>query len=240
MSKIARLVALFALTLGAAGPGSGDKELTRALAQWYRSYRAGKIELDEFARHDGRTDKMYGEDNLPKHFPAVLTHREAFQLLMGRAVDCQTVEVARTLLLLAAVGLDDERYGFEAAPYAVRRMSRHTLSQFGHSTPLDLIRRTAAGESKAWKTSEWSTGLQHAALRTLGEMNRSVFRPMIEDQLDHKELIVRTAAAEALEAMGRRQSLPAIERAIRRETEPAAAQALARRTSYFRCRFLLH
>jgi hypothetical protein len=217
---------LACLTALVSAAPSQERHVPKVLARWLEAYLDRRIKLDDHARRKGETDKLYA-NVLPRHEPAELTHRQALQLVLDAAVASDSADVTRELLRLASIGLvADRKLDLDMAPYTVRRMGRLALAQLAAAESLLLIERTAAGDGTLWRRGEPDLALQAAALRALGDLDRSVFRPAIEAQLGHAEPVVRLAAAEALRATARPQSLASVTAAIHRERDAATAQTL--------------
>ena len=202
-----------------------ESTLARTLAQWRRSYEKGRLDLAHVVQDDERGKRVYAKGLLPLHRPVTLTHGRALEYLLDKAAAEPTLGVAREVLQLAVVGLGKSEVPFRRAPFQVRALALASLARMNDTGVVDLIARTASGDRAAWKRT-WSTHLQTAALRALGQSKRSVLRPMIERQLRTDEPALRQAAVEALFDLRRAPSLPALVAAMARETDATVAQLL--------------
>lgn len=209
-----------------AARGADPDDLARALSRWHRAWASEKLELAGFARKDGETDPRYGRGLLPAHEPAQLTHERAFAMLCERARELQSPDVARRLVLLASVGLDDRGYDFTSAPFTVRRIARAALARLTDAASLDAVLRASRGETDGFRSAEFSPAVQAAALRGLGDTRRGVFRPAIEAQLGNAERVVRLAAAESARDLAHPRSLDAMRLRLHVEADGAVAQVL--------------
>ncbi|MHC4514339.1 MAG: HEAT repeat domain-containing protein [Planctomycetota bacterium] len=171
------------------------------------------------------------------------TNRWALQRLLDQAEKAPSVAVARAVLPIAAIGLNSSLYDTnvlqvkELGHWTLMRMDDSAVWVFLTRIAVDGVLGSVLGEvldGVSWlrrdedeeKAATHNPALRVAALRLLGQRNRSVFRPIVETGLAAADPRVRLAAAEALYRMGRQPSFPVLVRALASERHGVVAQAL--------------
>ena len=245
---LATLLALPSLWPHAPAPQDPEPHaIARALDTWLDSYHGGQLDL--LSQDDVATKTVLALiPNAPR--PASLDRRAELEALLRLARRPPSLTLAKPLLRLAAVGLDDRSrdYHVRMAPHVVRALAEEALHAHDSTSVkawlLDMAsaggaygggasvtganRYPASGRSSGSAGSNEEPALRAAALRALADHGDAIFRLPAERALAAKEPVVRLAAAEALYRLARAPTLDVLVTALRTESHRAVVQALAR------------
>lgn len=221
MPMIRTLVTIAAVIAGLVGPAlaQSDQELARTMRRWLRLWQTGRIDVESPV--DVRiAAKIYGEAVVPSHSQRPPTHREALELLVGRARTRPTAAMTRALLELAAVGLDGSIVAPERSPQAVRHAAFDVLRDFDSPAAVDALVACASGDER-------DRGVRVAAVKALGQVDVAVARVFVERRLADGDRLVRLAAAEATAARAHAASLDNLAERLAVEDDGIVLQAIA-------------
>lgn len=247
-SHCMRLLPTFAISILLAPCASSQRDeaverraaVAHATLLWVEDYDRGALSprgpLQEdpslqprYARA-ARADKLLG----PRDGGSLL-HIDALQKLAFYAERDADEAIGAALLAVAAAGFDKGLVDRDAA--AVREIGATSLLRVESQSVWFLLLRAAAGDrlpvfadlrKSEEDGKEGDLARRVAALRLLGQRGLPVFRSTIESALGDGDARVRLAGVEAIDAQGRRESLPVMLRALGTETHPVVAQAVVR------------
>jgi len=208
--------------------------LVEALEGWVDGFEGGSFGLTGAVQAaSGNPGYVYAGRRSGALDPAAPgNHLSSLYRLMAQGEANMSLDVARAMLRVASVGIDRGLYNPELTQ--VRDLGHWTLMRCEDRGVWFHVLSLAAGDRAPWsaepdeKEATRRAALQVAALRLLGQRNRPVFRATVEGQLQHADSRVRLAAAEAVAAMGRQQSVRTVAHCLRRESHPVVAGALVR------------
>lgn len=206
--------------------------LAKVIDNWHRSYVRRQIRLHQ--RIDERERRrIYGQGHLPDPKRG-LTHYRALKLLLESAGQDENEANVLAVLHLASLGIDGLPTPIDQPSGQIRAAAQDCLVGFEASRSQDLLLRTASGEQEQLPRDLRKPGVQAAALEALGRMERPVFRPTLEQALDHPSFPVRRAAMRGLGQLGQMRSLAALQRALLAAGDPRLArEALVATTEIF-------
>ena len=205
--------------MGSPDVTAANPRAAKVILLWLKTYRKGKWDLGREpamrrrARR-GRGAQTPDNDNflitkhklLPDSFRGQLDYGKEIDLLCHLAKQTETVDAARAILQVAAVGLDSRvRYTNQMTPADVRRTGEAHLRTMRSTLVRQYLAEAATGSPGG--SSKFKTAMQAAALRALGAQKSSVHRKHMVDQLQANAPMVRAAAAHAL---GRLAEVPAV------------------------------
>ncbi len=218
---------------------TAPKQDTAAVLRcWAHAFDARHLELRGTVTF-GAESPIYGKavmrgGLLHRDGSSTRTHMWALQQLLFHAESQATLPLGQAVLRVASVGL--ERSLYDPQVQQVRELGHWTLMRMHDSAAVWLyLMHVAGGEplrSVPWLQEEGDENatrdpaLRVAALRLLGQRNKSVFRPIVQAALGDGDPRVRLSAAEALGRMNRRLSLPVLLRAMGTERHGVVSQAL--------------
>lgn len=214
--------------------------VARATLLWVEDYDRGALSPRGTLHEDPSLQPRYARaaragNLLGPRDGGSLLHLDALQKLTFYAERDADEAIGAALLAVAAAGFDKGLVDRDAA--AVREIGATSLLRVESQSVWFLVMRAAAGDRlpvfadlrKAEdEGKEGDVARRVAALRLLGQRGLPVFRSTIESALDDGDARVRLAGVEAIDAQGRRESLPVLLRALGTETHPVVAQAVVR------------
>ena len=193
-----------------------DDQALKALAQWLKLYRNGKIKV--------MSPDFLGKRSLAVKFDLVtpgeaadMTRKGELSCLLEKAAAHNDADAARLMLTVAATGLDQGRieYTFEMAPFTVRKLAEKQLMKLSSKEARDYLTKVATGDIKAGKA--YGSGMRAAALRYHGLNPDSASHTFLAEHREDAEVPVRLAAVEALGVLARPSSVGPLATALKRE-----------------------
>ena len=201
----------------------GEDKAIKALDEWMKLYRAGKIDLlvkDEPAKD--RVAKKYGLGG------STDTWARDLQVILDEVKKLDDAAAAQALLEVAAVGIDQGKYTHEMAPAAVREAGEIAAGNLKTPAAKEEVCRAARGEVKIDKAR--AIALRAAAAKVLGLMGDRTLIGSVEPLLADANDVVRYNAAEAYGKLADEKNVEPLIELVRRESTDAvllvAAQSL--------------
>jgi HEAT repeat protein/Mg-chelatase subunit ChlD len=201
-----------------------DDKAVRALDAWLKLYRSGKI---DFLSKD-----PIGKDSIaikfgvaPKNGLGHPTWAGDLAEILDAVVKLDDEAAAQALLEVAAVGIDQGKYEFHMAPYAVREAGENAAAKLTSAPAKEHLAKAARGELKSERAM--AVALQTAGVRCLGRLRDPAHRAALEAALGDGDEIVRVSAAEALGSLGDEDGAPALAALLEREQVDAVLVATA-------------
>lgn len=199
----------------------------KALVQWLKLYRSGKIKI--------MSREFLGKRSLAVKFSlatpgeaADMTRKDELTFLLEKAAAHNDSDAARVMLPFAAIGLDRGRieYTFEMAPFSVRKIAEKELMKLSSEEAREYLTKVARGEIKTDKA--YGSGMRAAALRYQGLNPDSNSAELLAEQLEDPELAVRLAAVEALGTLASQSSVGVLATALKQEEDEAVLIGIVR------------
>ncbi|MHC4921732.1 MAG: HEAT repeat domain-containing protein, partial [Planctomycetota bacterium] len=223
--------------------GRSNKLALHLIGRWLHTYRQGKWQLT------GRTlgsrplggksllrDTGFVADKERQQQPAAggrrralryRTARDELRILLDLAARMESVNAAKAVLEVAAVGLDRRiKYTSDMIPHTIRDMGARHLRRMSSGRVREYLVAAANGEGGGPEGIK--VAMQAAALRLLGDIRDGSYRKVLEGQLTHPDAIVRTAVAESLAEIGEASTIEKLATALEKETAPSAIMAMMR------------
>jgi len=218
------------------GRESQNDRVLKTIKKWLRAYRnhdlvpAGyligsksllkKAELEDLARQGGGGGGRGGMRRAPGR-----TGKQELQILLRAARRIETVDGAKVVLQVAAVGLDRRyKYTTEMIPHTIRTMGENTLGRMDGDAVRGYILAAAKGEPGG--PGGLKIPLQMAALRVLAKSDDTRHVKLFESLLPHDDALLRLAAAEGLGRIGEPRSVEPLAVALENESSQTTMIAL--------------
>ncbi|MEC7583794.1 MAG: HEAT repeat domain-containing protein [Planctomycetota bacterium] len=198
-----------------------DDKALKALVQWLKLYRNGKIKImnREFL---GKRSLVVKFDLATPGEAADMTRKDELTFLLEKAAAQNDTDAAKVMLPFAAIGLDQGRieYTFEMAPFTVRKIAEKELKKLSSEEARDYLTKVARGDIKTDKA--FGSGMRAAALRYQGMNPDPNSAKLLAEQLEDEDLPVRLAAIEALGTLAKPSSVGVLSSALKNEEDEAA------------------
>ena len=230
--------------------GSEQDRVLKSITRWLWLYRKGdltpgatlgmtrsvikKADLEHLRYQGGGRRGAGGQASPPRSGSGgsssvrwtPLTGRSELLILLRAAAKIQTTKAYKTLLEVAAVGLDRRyRYRTEMVPSRIRQMGETTLAPIsGRNDLYEYLVAAANGDPGG--PASLDQAMQIAALRVLSRGERELDHRMFEALLKDSESLLRLSAAECLGRVGLAYSVEWLAAAIEKEGTPNALIAL--------------
>ena len=239
---VAAPVALTAATAPApqGRPESQNDRVLATIQKWLKMYRSHnlapeayligsksllkKADLEDLARRTGGGRGFRGRAGRGFRAPG-RTGKQELQILLRAAQRIDTVDAAKTVLEVAAVGID-RRYKYTTLmiPHTVRGMGERVLERMGGDGVRGYILAAAKGEPDGPRGLK--VALQIAALRALAKDDGARHVGLFESLLSHDDALVRLATAEGLGRIGEPRSIEPLAVALENESSQTTMIAL--------------
>ncbi|MHC4512487.1 MAG: HEAT repeat domain-containing protein [Planctomycetota bacterium] len=220
---------------------SQNDKVLRTIRSWLKLYRSHTLEpdayligsksllkkadLEDLARRSGRGGGLRRGTGRGMVRAPGRTGRQELQILLRAAQRIGTVNAAKTVLEVAAVGID-RRYKYTTGmiPHTIRSMGERALERMGGDSVRGYILAAAKGEPDGPRGLK--VALQIAALRALAKDDGTRHVRLFENLLSHSDALVRLATAEGLGRIGEPRSVEPLSVALENETSQTTMIAL--------------
>ena len=234
------------LAVSASAQQVGDANpVALAIGEWVKDYERAHIGPKGVLRSGAGLQPAYVQWAQRAHALDArdedrLTHLEALNKVLYVAESQPAREVARSLLGLAATGL--EKSFLDLPSLELRELGHSALLRRTDDETWTVLLRAAAGDREALfgsapppeaapgdaSEAPVGTALRVAAIRLLAARALPAYQSTIDAALNDPDPPVRLAAAEAIEMQRRPDILPRVTAALTRERHPVVSQALVR------------
>lgn len=154
------------------------------------------------------------------------TGKQELQILLRAAERIRSLDAAKTVLEVAAVGIDRRyKYSAEMVPHTIRTLGERTLERMNADVVRSYLLTAAKGEPDGPRGLK--IALQIAALRALARDGGTEHVRLFEGLLSHEDALVRLATAEGLGKIGEARSVGPLAVALEKESSQTTMIALA-------------
>lgn len=222
-------------------PESQDERVLETIKRWLWLYRNHKLDprtpligsksllkkadLEHLARQQGRGRRFHGGAGPRTAGAQGRTGKQELEILLAAARRISTADAAKTVLEVAAVGLDRRyRYTMDMIPHTIRHIGERALGRMRGDPVRGCLLAAARGEPDGPRRLK--TALQIAAVRALAEDEGGSHVRLFESLLSHEDARVRLATAEGLGRIGGARSVEPLAAALEQEGSQTTMIAL--------------